>query len=151
VGNTYGGVQLRVGWGSQPNFFDGYVDRYAIRFAGDADTTIFNFDPAPYLVVTSTVVWSGADYDVTVVVTNTGTMDAHNVYLVAPTTLGSQAPTSPSLPTLVAAVVGTGGSATKVLHFPYPASGAHGARVMLSITGTYTEGSVSSSQRVVLP
>jgi hypothetical protein len=81
-------------------------------------------------------------------IANTGGAAATNLVLKTATIAGIS-PSSPALPTTVGTIP-AGGQQSVTLR--YPASiGASGAAAVLSSTGTYAEGTLSLSARIVLP
>lgn len=101
------------------------------------------------LVLTETLTRDPNTNDVIVTVTfaNTGTGPATSVELTAAKigTIGTITPLPLAVPNVPA-----GGSSTSVLTFP-SSVGTSGTRAVLSITGSYSGGSLGGSTRVVLP
>jgi hypothetical protein len=103
----------------------------------------------PQLVVTKSMSRNGT-ISVVVTITNNGSADANNVQLTI-AKIASTATTT-SLPATVgtATIAALGGSAQITVSFPGTA-GASGAPSTLTLGGTYTGGSFSSTARVTLP
>lgn len=95
----------------------------------------------------SATVTKGSDYAVTVTLANSGA-DAANAQITR-ATLGLTPPSTPALPVGVGTIA-QNSSVPVVLHFPLTA-GPSGAKVLLRISGSYTNGFFVGSPLVKLP
>jgi hypothetical protein len=123
----------------------------AILYTTATDTTTITVNPAgssspASLVVTSLLTRSGSSVTVQITIANTGGTAAANVML-NNTKVGADAGTP--LPQSIGSI-GPGQTAQATVTVP-ASVGASGAPSSLTISGTYTGGSFSSSARITLP